>query len=139
MTRNYGLPPKLQKELKRKQRRLQDYMIEGALLATVGILILIVALLFFASSGRSQANPNSWIPLSCCWTTGACEDVREGELRHLPGDGNWQVVATGEVISRTDYSPDGSFKRCASTYENGRWERRPDSRTRCLFEPRPSS
>ena len=81
--------------------------------------ILIATLAALAAGGTALAedyhsNPwlLSWIPTTCCVTNDCCWEVSEDELRPLSGD-RWQVLATGQVVTRTDWAPDGKFYRCA--------------------------
>jgi hypothetical protein len=58
----------------------------------------------------------SWIPAYCCVTNDCCWEVAERDLASLSDD-KWQVVATGQVRERTNWSPDGKFYRCACDYD----------------------
>jgi hypothetical protein len=76
----------------------------------------------------------SWIPATCCVTNDCCWEVSERELRPLADD-RWEVVSTGQVRKRTDWSPDGRFYRCACDYVETRWVKHQGAYTRCLFVP----
>ena len=78
----------------------------------------------------------SWIPAYCCVTNDCCWEVAERDLSSLPDD-KWQVLATGQVRERTNWSPDGKFYRCACDYDSaaGVWNRHVGANTRCLFVP----
>jgi hypothetical protein len=87
---------------------------------------------------RSHSNPwlLSWIPTNCCVTNDCCWEVSERELKPLPND-QWEVLATGQVRKRTDWSPDGKFYRCACDQDRttNKWIRHLGANTRCLFIP----
>ena len=78
----------------------------------------------------------SWIPAYCCVTNDCCWEVAERDLAPLSDD-KWQVVATGQVRERTNWSPDGKFYRCACDYDSaaGVWIRHIGAHTRCVFVP----
>ncbi len=78
----------------------------------------------------------SWIPATCCVTNDCCWEISEREVRPLPND-EWQVLATGQIRKRTDWSPDGKFYRCACDYDQSdrHWVRHQGANTRCLFVP----
>jgi hypothetical protein len=83
----------------------------------------------------------SWIPRRCCVSSGergCCFIVQPGTVRSL-GDDRWQVIASGEVLPRTDWSPDGKFYRCACDMIDGKWTIHDKAHTRCIFPPRPLS
>jgi hypothetical protein len=102
-------------------------------MAIAGLVIVSAAL-----AGEYHSNPwlLSWIPATCCVTNDCCWQVAEQELRPLPDD-NWEVLSTGQVRKRTDYSPDGKFYRCACDYdhESRHWVRHQGANTRCVFVP----
>src|SRR3972149_618239 len=73
--------------------------------------------LYFVSRARAQANDTntylrSWIAERCCVTNDCCFEVAPGTVEALP-DGRFLVVASGQVIARTGWSPDEKFWRCA--------------------------
>jgi hypothetical protein len=78
----------------------------------------------------------SWIPATCCVTNDCCWEISEREVKALPDD-EWQVVSTGQVRKRTDWSPDGKFYRCACDYDQAskHWIKHQGANTRCLFVP----
>jgi hypothetical protein len=107
------------------------------------LIVTIAALAAFAvvtvtTANEYHSNPwlLSWIPAYCCVTNDCCWEVAERELSSLPGD-KWQVVATGQVRERTNWSPDGKFYRCACDYDSaaGIWIRHIGANTRCVFVP----
>ncbi len=89
-------------------------------------------------AGEYHSNPwlLSWIPATCCVTNDCCWQVTESELKSLPDD-NWEVVSTGQVRKRTDWSPDGKFYRCACDYDSAsrHWIKHQGANTRCVFVP----
>ena len=78
----------------------------------------------------------SWIPPTCCVTNDCCWEITESEARSLPND-EWEIRSTGQVVKRTDWSPDGRFYRCACDYDNSsrHWVKHQGANTRCLFVP----
>jgi hypothetical protein len=60
-----------------------------------------------------------------------------GERTQGHGEDRWQVRSTGQVLKRTDWSPDGRFYRCACDYDGGErhWVKHQGANTRCLFVP----
>jgi hypothetical protein len=91
-----------------------------------------------ALAGEYHSNPwlLSWIPATCCVTNDCCWQVTESELKPLPDD-NWEVLSTGQVRKRTDYSPDGKFYRCACDFDSDsrHWIKHQGANTRCIFVP----
>lgn len=75
-----------------------------------------------------------WIPERCCRTQSCCRKVRPEALAGIPGDRlNYYVVATGQLIARTDWSRDGQTWRCTCDHIEGRWVVHLKARTHCIF------
>jgi hypothetical protein len=109
----------------------------AALLTTfVGLVALAIGEAAIARDFHSNPWLLSWIPATCCVTNDCCWEVSERELTPLPDD-TWQVVSTGQVRKRTDWSPDGKFYRCACDYDmaSKHWIRHQGANTRCIFVP----
>lgn len=88
---------------------------------------------------EERADIATWIPRTCCWTNGCCFKVPPASLRHLGGE-DWQVMATGQIVKRTDWSKDGQTWRCTCDYEGERgWVAHPKANTRCIFPVQPNS
>ncbi len=102
-----------------------------ALACLIGLAVAGVAV---AENYHSNPWLLSWIPAACCVTNDCCWEVQESELRPLPGD-RWEVISTGQVRRRTDWSPDGKFYRCACDYTGTTWIKHQGANTRCLFVP----
>ena len=106
--------------------------------AIVTVSFAVLAIVSVALAGEYHSNPwlLSWIPASCCVTNDCCWQISESELRSMPGD-KWEVLSTGQVRERTDWSPDGKFYRCACDYDSAdrHWVRHQGANTRCLFVP----
>ena len=104
----------------------------------VAVCVAGLAIAGVALAGEYHSNPwlLSWIPATCCVTNDCCWEVTERELKSLPDD-NYEVVSTGQVRKRTDYSPDGKFYRCACDYDvaSKHWVRHQGANTRCIFVP----
>lgn len=112
-----------------------------ALRATILVGLLLTATAALAAAGAAFAsdyhsNPwlLSWIPPACCVTNDCCWEITESEVRPLAGD-RWEILSTGQVNRRTDWSPDGKFYRCACDYTGKQWIKHQGANTRCLFVP----
>ena len=106
------------------------------LIAATSVVVLTV---FGAAMARDyHSNPwlLTWIASSCCVTNDCCWEISESELRSLPYD-HWEVISTGQVLKRTDWSADGKFYRCACDHDTtaGAWIRHQGANTRCIFVP----
>lgn len=101
-------------------------------------VLIALAIAGIAAADDNHSNPwlLSWIPATCCVTNDCCWEISEREVRPLPND-EWQIVSTGQVRKRTDWSPDGKFYRCACDYDqtDKHWIRHQGANTRCLFVP----
>lgn len=78
------------------------------------------------------------IPNACCCTNNCCGEAKEGEIVHFSGD-EYRVVATGQILKRTGWSPDGRFIKCACDLIEGKWTVHPRAFVRCIYPPQPSS
>ena len=110
----------------------------NALWALALAAVTALAVAGVALAGEYHSNPwlLSWIPATCCVTNDCCWEISESELRSLPND-NWEVISTGQVLKRTDWSADGKFYRCACDHDTtaGGWIRHQGANTRCIFVP----
>lgn len=97
--------------------------------------VMLFGLVFYETMSVSDWL-QSWIPMQCCVTNNCCWEIAEHEVAPLPRD-RWQILATGEILPRTSYSPDGRYYRCACDYDEqkGKWIRHDKAHTRCLFVP----
>jgi hypothetical protein len=108
----------------------------------VRIVVTLLALLSAALSGPAQAQTlatpsenawmRTWIPVHCCVTNNCCFAIKASEVEPIPDD-NWRVVATGQVLGRTNWSPDGKWYRCACDRIEGKWVVHMNANTRCIF------
>jgi hypothetical protein len=110
-----------------------------ALAANLGAPLVLLAALAIggvAIAENYHSNPwlLSWIPPTCCVTNDCCWEVTEREVRPVSAD-SWGVLATGQVLARSAWSPDGKFYRCACDLADGKWIRHQGANTRCLFVP----
>lgn len=77
----------------------------------------------------------SWIPVQCCVTNDCCFEVKLSDLEPLDGD-RWRIKASGQVVQRSGWSPDGRYWRCACDAQaDYTWLVHPKANTRCLFVP----
>ena len=106
------------------------------LIAATSVVVLTVFGAALAHDYHSNPWLLTWIASSCCVTNDCCWEVSESELRSLPND-NWEVISTGQVLKRTDWSADGKFYRCACDHDRtaGQWIRHQGANTRCIFVP----
>jgi hypothetical protein len=74
----------------------------------------------------------SWIPTSCCVTSDCCYRIEAGEIEPQPED-RWKIRATGQVLKRTDWSPDGRTYRCACVLQEGKYVQDRSAHTYCIF------
>jgi hypothetical protein len=81
---------------------------------------------------EQQQQLMAWIPPSCCVTNNCCFEVSSSELQSLEND-QWRVVATGQVLRRTEWSHNGKYIRCACDHVNGAWKVHRNANTRCVF------
>ena len=108
----------------------------------IAALLLLFVLLVPAADGFAQepvlASPEqqqkmmAWIPSSCCVTNNCCFEVPSSELQSLEND-RWRVIATGQILNRTDWSHNGRHIRCACDFVNGAWRVHRNAVTRCVF------
>jgi hypothetical protein len=105
----------------------------------IGAVIAVFVALATAGAAIAEnyhSNPwlLSWIPPTCCVTNDCCWEVSEREVKPVSAD-SWEVLATGQVLARSAWSPDGKFYRCACDLAEGKWVRHQGANTRCLFVP----
>ena len=74
---------------------------------------------------------------NCCCTNNCCSAIQPSDIRHVEGD-KYEILASGQVIARTDWSATGEIVRCAcDPAGTGGWVKRDKSHTHCLFIPLP--
>lgn len=124
--------------------KLGDAFWGGIVLLIVGLVIYLIAMLAGLTPAKSQDAPRhsnpwllTWIPKQCCVTGDCCWEVKSSDLNPMPND-RWMVVATGQIIQRKDWSPDGRFYRCACDRDpkQAKWIRHDKAQTWCVFVPR---
>jgi hypothetical protein len=76
----------------------------------------------------------TWIPVHCCVTNNCCFSVSAADVEPMPED-SWKIRATGQVLGRTNWSPDGRWWRCACDNIDGKWVVHTNANTRCIFPP----
>ena len=76
----------------------------------------------------------TWIPHECCVTNNCCFEIASRDIVDLGGN-QLRIVASGQVVSRRGYSPDGKYYRCACDNIGGQWVVRPSANTRCIYTP----
>jgi hypothetical protein len=142
LTNSDGAPDGSRPALQARRKWAFSRLMHGRRPAVVSGLMFtaVVAMLIagVAAARDHHSNPwlLSWIPATCCVTNDCCWEISEREVKSLPDD-EWQVVSTGQVRKRTDWSPDGKFYRCACDYDQAskHWIKHQGANTRCLFVP----
>jgi len=86
---------------------------------------------------------SSFVEVSCCWTNQCCFEIDERDVVDL-GNNAFRIVASGQVVTRKGYSPDGGYHRCACDPQPSpltafaipqHWHIWAGANTRCLFTP----
>lgn len=82
---------------------------------------------------QEEADIQTWIPRTCCWSNKCCFKVPRRAVTALSG-GRYRVEVTGQVVPRTDWSRDGQTWRCTCDYDPAKgWVAHEQANTRCLF------
>ena len=102
----------------------------------IALLVALVSTAVFSQEGFDyQAFYSSFAPFNCCWSSRCCWSVEPHEVQDL-GNGMYRILASGQIVPRTGYSPDERYHRCACDRQpDGTWKVWPGARTRCLFTP----
>lgn len=81
----------------------------------------------------------SFLPPTCCWTNGCCRRAKANEIEALDDTmTRYRVVASGQVIERSAWSPDGALHICQCDWDGGGWKTGPATNARCLAVPPPA-
>lgn len=116
---------------------------DNAIAVTMYFVVVFLTLAGIWLAGTRLANGHhsdahnvmlQWIPAQCCVTNDCCFEISERDVTALPND-MFRINASGQVVSRSGYSPDGRWYRCACDNMNGKWVVHPTANTRCLFVP----
>lgn len=102
----------------------------------VGLALLALALAAPALAHHSELHDwlLGWIPTRCCVTNNCCWEIQLSDIEPVAND-TYKIKASGQVVKRTDWSPDGRLYRCACELVEGVWTVFPTANTRCLFIP----
>jgi hypothetical protein len=112
-------------------------------------LLLVIAFTPAVRGEDDAAFYGAFAPTACCWTNKCCFEIGPDDVEDLGGGvavrdtwgqirtgHGYRIKASGQVVLRTDFSPDGKFHRCAcDPLGDGRWSIHPKANTRCLFVP----
>ena len=116
-------------------------MMERYYVISIGIVVAVWFLVWCALGiVQAPAQPHSnpwlltWIPKQCCVTNDCCFEVSARDVESLPDDA-WKILASGQVLKRTNWSPNGKYYRCACDNIDGNWVVRAAAFTRCIFPP----
>jgi hypothetical protein len=126
----------------------------GALRSLLSVLliappIVLVGGAYAFGQDAYEAFYGSFANRLCCWTNKCCyeidaseiEDLGTGEAEHGYFKGQtasghaYRIKASGQIIVRTDSSPDGKYHRCSCDWTGSGWKMWPGANTRCLFTP----
>lgn len=117
-----------------------DWLIAFAAMCVIACAVL----LFFGiySQTKAQDWPNCRefgfnIATSCCCTANCCSEARAGEFAHLGGK-TYRVIATGQEVERTGWSPDGRTIKCACDLIGATYTKHPRAKVHCFFPPMPA-
>jgi hypothetical protein len=126
-----------------------------AILGAIAAYALLVFIVFSPVMAQSFDGPNhpsplmpdrqaydafyrSFVPASCCFTSTCCYEIKPEDVVDL-GNDQYRIVASGQVVTRKGYSPDGAWHRCACDIDYSgpqtTWRIHPQADTRCLFTP----
>jgi len=97
-------------------------------------VIRVLLFLLATTAAQAQEQYSFWAPIECCWTNRCCWKIQPHEVVSL-GNDLWRIKATGQVVNRRGFSPDGEFHRCACDLIAGQWTVHDKAHTRCLFVP----
>jgi hypothetical protein len=100
------------------------------------LLASIVLIALFGAVGLGDDNCRGFISTTCCCTNDCCWEIAASEAQPLSRD-RWLIKATGQIVNRTGFSPDGKYYRCACDRDSttGKWIRHQGAQTRCLYTP----
>lgn len=124
----------------RQQRIINGTITALAIFCWVALILtwLALALTFMAPARAHHSEQHNWlltwIASSCCVTNDCCFEIAERDVVDL-GNNKLRIVASGQVVERKGFSPDGKFYRCACDQIDGKWVVHPTANTRCLFTP----
>jgi hypothetical protein len=140
--RNYG--SRIAKELKTPRRSFASLVGKACLLLLLVALYLAVAFVISALvvpvKARAQEDncQGGAISTNCCCTNNCCRSIPSTDIVPV-GPDEYLIVASGQTIKRTGWSPDGTIIRCACDKIDGKWIVYPKAHTRCLYLPMPNS
>ena len=81
----------------------------------------------------------SFLPPTCCWTNGCCRRTKPGEVEALDDTmTRYRVVASGQEIERSAWSPDGAVHLCQCSWDGKDWVKGAKTNARCLAVPPPA-
>jgi hypothetical protein len=120
-----------------------------AILGAIAAYALLVGILFSPVLGDDyDAFYRSFVPVECCFTSRCCFEISEDDVDDL-GYGStehgitkqkitghlYRIKASGQIVARTGFSPDGKTHRCSCEHDGNSWVKFPTANTRCLFTP----
>jgi hypothetical protein len=125
--------------------------LRGALIALAILAPAVVACwatLAFGNGDPYREFYGSFADRSCCWTNRCCYEIGAHDVEDLGGGvkvtdtwgetrtgHGYRIKASGQVVVRTGFSPDGKYHRCACDPVSDGWKVWPGANTRCLFTP----
>jgi hypothetical protein len=104
------------------------------------LLSLLLAISFVTATAAitQEEDCRGFIDTKCCCTKSCCFQIRSTDILPQPND-HYLILATGQLIKRTGWSPDGTIMRCACKYVDGQWVQDVKENTLCLYVPQPNS
>jgi hypothetical protein len=107
-----------------------------ALLALFFAVAMIFILILMVSAKAQEQYPNcrGFIQQACCCTNNCCFEIKASDVTPIDDGGKeWIVRETGERVTRTQWSEDGKFYRCACELRDGKYVIDRKDRTRCII------
>lgn len=78
---------------------------------------------------------STFMSKNCCFTNNCCFPISHSDVVDL-GNNRFKIVASGQEVNATGFSPDGKYWRCACDLDmNGGWKVHLKANTRCLYIP----
>lgn len=116
----------------------------GQILTWIAAAFIIVGVLLWhfppVSVARAQEDncQGGAISTACCCSNNCCRSIPSTAIQAV-GPDEYLIVASGQKIKKTNWSPDGTIILCQCDMIDGKWTVHPKAFARCLFLPMPNS